>query len=71
MSKRLLSLLFIIFTAQTLHAQKIQKLSLDLTAKTLSQGKYISLKAEVYYQFEGGVMVTNMISPFALVIVTV
>lgn len=70
MLKPLVIFLFALIVSINCLAQKIQKLSLDLTAKTLSQGKYIALKAEVYYQFAGGLMVTNMTAPFHTISIT-
>jgi outer membrane lipoprotein-sorting protein len=47
----------------------LQKLSLDLTARTLFQGKSITAKGSVYYKPTNGLLVTKMFTPINQIII--
>lgn len=55
--------LLLLFISATPIQSNLQKMSLDLTARTLFQGKSLTAKGEVYYKPTNGLMVTRMISP--------
>ncbi|MBT3647185.1 MAG: hypothetical protein HN542_02975 [Flavobacteriales bacterium] len=44
-------------------SERIEKLSLDLSVRTLFQGKSVSATGTVYYKINGGLMVTKMHTP--------
>lgn len=48
----------------------IQKIGVDMIAKSVHNGKSVSAKAEVYYQTSGGLMVTHFTSPFEQIVIT-
>ena len=48
----------------------IEKLSLNITARSLQSGKSITAKGEVYYQVAGGLMVTHFTSPVENISIT-
>ena len=47
----------------------LQKLSLDLTARTLFQGKSITAKGAVFYKTTNGLLVTKMFTPINQIII--
>ncbi len=46
----------------------VEKLSLDMTARTLYKGKSITVKGELFYKVQGGLMVTRVISPLEQIV---
>jgi outer membrane lipoprotein-sorting protein len=46
----------------------VEKLSLEMTAKTLYKGKSITVNGELYYKVQGGVMVTHIVYPMEQII---
>lgn len=46
----------------------VEKLSLDMTARTLYKGKSITVKGELFYKVQGGLMVTRVVSPLEQIV---
>jgi len=67
-------LIFILFSVTIfcsfLLLAHIQKMSMNMVAKSLHKGKSVVAKAEVYYQTTGGLMVTHFTSPIEQVVIT-
>lgn len=51
-----------------LSSGNIEKLSLDMTARTLYKGKSITIKGQLFYKLQGGVMVTRIESPLEQIV---
>ncbi len=60
----------VVLGAFTFPQSNVQKLSMQLTARTLFQGKSITGKGAVYYKTQNGLMVTKMDSPLDQVVIT-
>jgi len=61
--------LFLLFAGFVLF-QPGRKISLNMTAKVLQNGKYIVTKGVVFYQVAGGLLVTHFISPYENLVIT-
>ncbi len=61
-------LLFSLISAVPVQSN-LQKMSLNMTARTLFQGKSITAKGAVYYKPTNGLMVTKMFTPISQVII--
>ena len=61
--------LFLLFAGFMLF-QPVSKISLNMTAKVLQNGKYIVTKGEVFYQVAGGLLVTHFTSPYENLVIT-
>lgn len=48
----------------------VQKISVEMIAKSVHKGKSVTAKADVFYQTSGGLMVTHFTSPFEQVVIT-
>lgn len=59
-----------VLSAFSFQQQKVDRLSLDLVAKTLYQGKSVTIKSEVYFKSSGSLMVTHFTSPMQKVAIT-
>lgn len=46
----------------------VEKLSLDMTARTLFKGKSITVKGQLFYKVQGGLMVTRIVSPLEQIV---
>lgn len=47
----------------------VEKLSLDMVARTLYKGKSITIKGQLFYKVQGGLMVTRIISPMDQIVI--
>ncbi|MFN4234713.1 MAG: LolA family protein [Bacteroidia bacterium] len=47
----------------------VEKLSLDMVARTLYKGKSITIKGQLFYKVQGGLMVTRIISPMEQIVI--
>jgi outer membrane lipoprotein-sorting protein len=63
-----LFLLLVLLLMSFIPSGNIDVLSLDMVAKTLYQGKSISVKGELYYKFQGGIMITRVSSPIEQIV---
>lgn len=69
--KRSVALITILFIFLISFKQdNLQKLKLELTTKSLYNGKSITIKSDVYYKVLGGIMVTRSINPYEKITIT-
>ena len=60
---------FLLFVSFTWYPP-IQKISVSMVAKSLHNGKSVTANGEVFFQTNGGLMVTHFTSPFDQVVIT-
>lgn len=59
----------IIILMSLIPSANVEKLSLDMVARTLYKGKSITVKGQLFYKVQGGLMVTRIISPMEQIVV--
>lgn len=68
--KKLIHFFLITFSFLSFKQDGVQKLKLELTTKSLYNGKSITIKSDVYYKVSGGLMVTRSINPYEKITIT-
>jgi len=51
-------------------AALVAQMGMDMTVKSLKDGRFVEVKAKVYYKVEGGVLVTRFYAPFKNIVYT-